>query len=177
MRFNPKLIQDDALFDEDEEFELPGDLVQLAEQLSDDAVYLADRYDPHSKEPIADKRRKVGVASKTPAGKSVGRFAFVSTLASVLLVTMLLLRVSDVPVSNQQNNAEPDSTDVRAEAVAEPGHAMDEATTISAEQPVADDSVEPMPALLMFGASGPEQEAILDWLEQQENSDETLLSI
>jgi hypothetical protein len=163
MPFDPRLIQpDDAPLLPDGEIDLPPDLAALGEQLRDDALHLAARYQPGS----AVGRELVQPASasrvRSRTWKKVAVLAtsgLATVLAGVLDVQMLGSRqanprVAVAPDAPQENPSEP--------------------AAIPASLPT---SIGSPPMVSLTELSGPELEALLDlWQREPGQAERTGVS-
>lgn len=145
MRFKAKFIDvETAPVDDFDELDLPDDLAMLAEQLSDDASYLAARYP-------ADSEDQVELAKETP--RKTNRRVSTRLMAYTALASVLVLALVFVPsqLQDPQNNTA--SIDV-------PHHAI--SPTIEPENY----PVEVSPAVFLQDVTGPEMEGLFDLMEQ-----------
>jgi hypothetical protein len=147
MRFEPRLIRPE---EPDDSLELPADLAELAEQLSADADYLAERYPAHT---------GAQPATSVDRGRRVVRAAAIAVLLTGIGLWGGRLWWS----AGRPSRPAPDAV-----LVVEDSHNRGLAN---------DESAAPAGAALLFRSlSGGEQEGVLDLLEEQ-SSDEAQVSI
>lgn len=163
--FQPRLIVPEPAPTTDEgELALPDDLAVLAEQLGDDAAYLAVRYPA---EAAVEVPQVAAAASARPAEGRRTWLLAVSTLTTGLAVSLAigLLSLTNInessPLAQQSPRTAPEIHPAPAvENVASENHEV-----ATAEFAAPPDSIDPTLALLE-GASGPEREALLDLWKQ-----------
>lgn len=183
MSFDPKILSsDESSFEGVAELELPDDLMQLADQLCDDAAFLADRYSPECSRDH-DQLASVGrPASDEPRRRRVGKWVLLSSLASILLLLAMIPKSTVTPVAKDSDNtAVRANDDLQSKDVVSKDTKSDtgrENLVQSAprDSKTTESPLDSLPIQLLHGASGPEQEAILD-LIQHSDVRETVLSI
>ncbi len=161
MQFDPRIVPDDLGEVPDE---LPSDLAQLGAQLQGEAVQLGNRY------PAGEHISKKLEPKKSARGTH-GIFAI-----GAAVVLLVLIAVS--AFFHRPPNSAPAKDVVDNKTVSEPATqvAIEERVILESDEFSSSESAEFSPALLLPDASGPEQEALLDYLEQ-ESPEELTFSI
>ncbi len=189
MPFDPRIISsDDSSFEGVAELELPDDLLQLADQLRDDAAFLSNRYTPESlaeHDSTAAAVHHDAIQSSEPKRRRMGFLVLLSSLATVFLLLAMLPKATDTskdPVPDRfvtDNNPAPNKAEEEIVRENLARNTTPRSTTqeiVPSATPLDTAPFGTVPVLLLHSASGPEQEAILD-LIQQGDSQETVLSI
>ena len=153
MRFQPRIVRPD---ESDEALDLPADLAELAEQLTADAQWLAERY------PAQD------AAQPVPAGVDRGR-----RLARSAAVALVLVGVGLWTGKLWHGAVRPPRPPFNAALAAD--DATSRRSTLDAI-PALGAAAASSGAPLLGGLSGGEQEGVLDLLEEQ-SLDEARISI
>lgn len=167
MQFDPRIVPDDLSEVPDE---LPSDLAQLGAQLQGEAVHLANRY-PASGRVSKNFEPKRNLEPKKSVHGSGGIFAIG---AAVVLLALIAASSFFYRPTNSANSKDV----VEHKAVTKPNTqvVIEQRKILESDKFSPSESAKFSPALLLPDASGPEQEALLDYLEQ-ESSEEVTFSI
>lgn len=172
--FRGRLIHpEEPLLDEAGELQLPDDLAALAEQLSDDAQYLAAQVGRDFHCP-SDRMGRTRIAHR--------RAYFAA--AAALVVLAVTVGIAYITQQAELNLAQPGAGVASAGASGEGRGRARETVVGDSAAPFA--SLQGAPAgetyqasteaslVLLGGASGPEREALLDLLEQDESAQNSI---
>jgi hypothetical protein len=176
-------LPDEPVWDDAEALELPDDLACLADQLRDDAVYLAQRHPADAthqqrelvwEQFVADEQKAAKATTKLPAGHAT-YWRWISAAAALAVFAVgsawafhLLdwqrpggnsIAVTDVPVA-----------EVRPRLVAPPAAGVMPAQRIQTDEiELPTENSRLIPAALLRDVSAPELDGMLDLLEQDES--------
>lgn len=188
MPFDPRILRpDEPPLDENGELVLEGKLAELAGQLRDDAVRLAEVYPPSALRQVSVDNSSVEGSpdvSPLPAHSRHARFVVPAAAIVLLAVSAIALRVAQqqwpvkAPGERYASTAEPQtdhetfiqaestSTDIESRLVAQEVH---EDVGSPALPPAASSPARASTSLFLHDYSGPELEGLFDLLEEQQD--------
>ena len=162
-------VPEEPVWDDADTLDLPDDLAMLAEQLRDDAVYLAEKHpaDATSEERELAWKEFVDSKSTTP------QFAFPWRSFSAAAALVAVFALGGWAVYLNQTAGPSDATFAAGETVTVPlespatVEALNRNNQESAERPVTE--LKLIPASFLRDVSGPELDGMLDLLEEDES--------
>ena len=170
---------DEPVWDDAEQLDLPDDLAALAEQLRDDAVYLAECHPADATHEQRELAWKEFVESESPARQPSHPWKWISAAAALTLVFTLggWAIYSRTSATHQGHNIVANETPSNAATHNHTGHNASVTRAVigtplnagAALSEPLDEQPRLSPASFLLEVSGPELDGMLDLLEEDES--------